>query len=181
MGANERALAAFFKRNLPPGWKFSSDGGGLILKRLAPVYVLKISADELQTMGNNRLLAHARKNGRKADCQLEFKIERHDDPALVRQKVRLFKEIRADIERARRKPAEFEQTRKILTEKLELTPLYRIGTLYLYPKKNQCIMPRLDWYVINSQIGDDERVMPFEAAEEIEIIYRNLEKLKFWN
>lgn len=142
-------------------------------------------------MGNNRLLAHAHKNGRKTDCQVEFKIERHDDPALVRQKVRLFKEIRADIEGARRKPAqaagnaagptaEFETTRKILAEKLEIAPLYRIGTLYLYPKKNQCILPRLDWYVVNSLIGDEERVLPFEAGEEIEIIYRNMEQLKFW-
>lgn len=181
MGANERALAAFFKRNLPPGWKFSLNTGLLVLRRIAPVYILKISAVELQTMGNSRLLAHAHKNGRKTECQIELKVERHDDPALVRQKVRLFKEVRADIERARQKPAEFEKTRKILTEKLEIAPLYRVGTLYLYPRKNQCIMPRLDWYVGNTLIADEERVMPFEAAEEIEIIYRNLDQLKFWN
>ncbi len=136
---------------------------------------------------------------------MEFLVERHDDIALIRQKVRLFKEIRADIAKAydrlrlkhvcrgwtalecsltqgagRDAALEYLTTRKILAEKLEVTPVYRIGTLYLYPKKNQCVLPAHDWYVTNTLFPENARMLPFEAGEEVEIILRNMLQLTLW-
>jgi len=204
--ANEKALERFFQRSLPPGWVFNGNEKQLTLKRQAPVYLINIPSDEARNLSKGTLLTLAKKNGRKIDCTITFKLERHDDIALVRQKVRLFKEIRKDITRAYERlnlkrlcqgipavecslstgPArdaaiEFLGTRQILTQKLEITPLYRIGTLYLYPLKDQCVTPRDDWYVTNQLVKETDRIMPFEAGEELEIIFRNLEQVKLWD
>lgn len=156
-------------------------------------------------VGNAELLKVARKKGTKTDCKINFLIERHDDTVLVRQKIRLYKEIRRDIEktydrlklrhlcaglsvtecsigtgRARDAAQEYLTTRSILADKLEVTPLYRIGTLYLYPKKNQCVLRETDWYVANSLVSESARLFPFEAGEEIDIILRNMRQLQLW-
>lgn len=139
-------------------------------------------------------------------CSIEFLTERHDDAVLVRQSIRQYKTIRADIAAAyaqlnlkhrcaEKTPSEcaaekgdsgdaareFLRTRKILNQKLAVTPLYRIGTLYLYPKKDQCVLPTLDWYVENAVVKESTRLLPFEAAEEIALIFRNLETLRLWD
>ncbi|MBX3722922.1 MAG: hypothetical protein KF713_13865 [Turneriella sp.] len=205
LSANEKAMQAFFERNLPPGWKFTAAEKTLTLTREAPVYLFNIPSDELRILSKPALLTLAKQKGKKTACSMQFKIERHDDIAIVRQRVRLYKEIRADIDKAYnrlnlkhlcrgwtpvecsltqgqgRKPAlEFLATRNILIQKLELTPVYRLGTLYLYPQRNQCVLPQHDWYISNMLFTDTTRLLPLEAGEEIEIILRNMQQLTLW-
>lgn len=206
LSANEKALGLFFQRNLPPGWTFESQEKSLTLRKVAPVYLLALPLDEFRNLSKPALLTLAKKQGKKIACTIGFRIERHDDIAIVRQRVRLFKEIRADIKKAydrlnlkhlcrgwtaiecslthgagRDAALEYLTTREILSKKLEITPLYRIGTLYLYPLKDQCVPPPSDWYVTNTQIKESDRVLPFEAIEELEIILRNLEQVRLWD
>lgn len=206
LSANEKALGLFFERNLPPGWIFESQEKSLTLRKVAPVYLLALPLDEFRNLSKPVLLTLAKKQGKKIDCTIGFRIERHDDIAIVRQRVRLFKEIRADVKKAYdrlklkylcrgwtpvecslthgagRDPAlEYLTTRDILSKKLEVTPLYRIGTLYLYPLKDQCVPPQADWYLTNTQIKQTDHLLPFEAGEELEIILRNLEQVKLWD
>lgn len=198
-------MEAFFTRNLPPSWRFRFQDKTLTLTRDAPVYLVDMPTDELRILSKPALLAIAKQRGKKTACGMEFKIERHDDIAIVRQRVRLYKEIRADIDKAYdrlnmkhvcrgwtpvecsltqgrgREPAlEFLTTRNILVQKLEPTPFYRLGTLYLYPQKNQCVLPQLDWYISNMLFSGTTRLLPLEAGEEIEIILRNLQQLTLW-
>lgn len=188
---------------MPPGWKFSADEKTLSLRRLAPVYLLKVAREDYLTQSKPVLLARAKKEGNKTDCSINFRVERHDDAALVRQKLRLYAGIRHGIEEAyerlalrrhctndeiedcTKKPGvpgeaakEYLTTRRILAQKLEATPFYRIGTLYLYPLKNQCVTSNLDWYYLNETYPATESFFPLEAREEIEIILRNLQQLK---
>ena len=204
--ANERAAESFFRRNLPPGWSFLIEKHAIILTRKAPAYVVLKPTEESRYLAKPALLTYAKNNGALTNCTIAFRSERHDDTAIVRQKVRLFKEIRRDTEaaydrlrlkflcgsqsvqhcaigsgNAAEAAQEYLTTRRILTEKLEVTPLYRIGTLYLYPLKNQCVPEEHDWYMVNSQIPAGALMMPHEAREEIEILLRNIEQLKFWN
>lgn len=206
LSANEKALESFFNRNLPPGWVSDFTDKSLTLRRQAPVYLLDIPPIDYRTTSKPAMMVLAKKQGRKIECAIRFVLERHDDIAIVRQRVRLFKEIRADIQKAYdrlnlkhlcsgwtpvecsltqgrgRDPAlEFLTTRQILSEKLEVTPLYRIGTLYLYPQKNQCVHPKFDWYVKNTLIKDTDHILPFEADEEIDLILRNLEQVRLWD
>lgn len=205
LSANERALEEFFKRNLPPGWIFRFEDRLLTLSRKAPVYILHSSDAEVSLLSKSALLTLARRTGKKTQCHMEFTAERHDDTAIIRQKIRLYKEIRNDTEQAYKRlnlrhlcgstPAaecaigtgqaaeaarEYLVTRQILIDKLEVTPLYRIGTLYLYPKKNQCVPAKHDWYLANTLVPEKTQFLPLEAREEVEIILRNLEQLKLW-
>ncbi|MBV6493750.1 MAG: hypothetical protein LDLANPLL_01773 [Turneriella sp.] len=205
LSANERALEHFFKKNLPPQWKSIANKTILTLKRKAPVYILPNTYTVPPLTTNAGYLALAKKNGRKDTCEIQFRIERHDDVALIRQKVRLYKEIRQDIEKAyerlqlkflcrgisavecsisggkgKNAALEYLRTRGILAQKLEVTPLYRVGTLYLYPLKNQCVTPEHDWYVTNTKLSESDTLLPFEAREEIQIILKNMENIKFW-
>lgn len=206
LSANDKALERFFARNLPLGWKFELQGKSLILGRNAPAYLLNLPTDEYRNLSKYAALTLAKKTGRKIDCSITFRLERHDDLALVRQKVRLFKEIRAAITAAydqlrlryvcrhwtpvecslthgagREAALEYLTTRDILTKKLEVTPLYRIGTLYLYPQKDQCVTAAGDWYVTNKLIRETDRILPLEAGEEIEIILKNLEQVRLFD
>lgn len=203
LSANARAAERFFERNLPPGWRFSLSETQLELRRLAPVFTLRVQPVDYLTLTKHALLARAKATGKRHNCTIEFKIERHDDNALIRQKLRLYNEIRRDIENTYTRlklrqrcagmtldacakvpgptgeaAAEFLATRSILTSKLEITPLYRIGTLYLFPQKNQCVTAELDWYFTNSEYPAGEAIFPLEAREEIEVILKNLEQLK---
>jgi len=205
LSANERALEEFFLRNLPPGWKFQFEGHLLSVMRIAPVFILQQSDAEVSLLSKAALLKLGREKGEKLECRIDFTAERHDDVAIVRQKIRLYKEIRRDIELAyvrlnlrhlcQRQSVqecsletnktgeaakEYLTIRQILIDKLELTPLYRIGTLYLYPKKNQCLPAKNDWYMTNTQVGEGTQFLPLEAREEVEIVLRNLEQLKLW-
>lgn len=205
LSANERALEEFFVRNLPPGWKFEFENRLLSLERIAPVYILPRSDAEVSLLSKSALLTLARRVGNKMTCRIEFTAERHDDVAIIRQKIRLYKEIRSDTEKTYKRlnlrhlcgstPAsecaigarqaaeaarEYLATRKILIDKLEVTPLYRIGTLYLYPQKNQCIPTKNDWYLTNTQVPEGVQFLPLEAREEVEMILRNLDQLKLW-
>ena len=206
LSANERALEEFFQRNLPQGWNFQFDGAILSLRRIAPVYLLKKSEAEINLLSKSVLLKLAHSEGIKNACHINFKVERHDDVAIVRQRIRLYKEIRRDIEAAHNRlrlrhlcgsatveecaidtgqtgeaAREFLTTRQILIDKLEITPIYRIGTLYVYPRKDQCVPEKSDWYVTNKLVPAGTQLLPFEAAEEVEIILRNIEQLKLWN
>jgi hypothetical protein len=206
LSANERALEAYFERSLPQGWTFTYKAKVLRLSRKAPVYLLALPETLIRRMPKGEALTRAHREGRKINCQIDFLVERHDDVAIVRQKIRLYKEIRdelkhsydrlhigrqcagSDLEECKQRPGsagesakEFITTRKILSEKIELAPLYRIGTLYLYPLKNQCVTGSIDWYFTNQQITDKDRVLPFEAEEEIGIVIRNLEQLRLWD
>lgn len=205
LSANERALEEFFLRNLPPGWSFTFADRLLSLSRIAPVYILPQSDAEVSLLSKSALLTLARRVGAKTDCRIEFIAERHDDVAIVRQKIRLYKEIRLDIKQAYTRlnlrhlcasitvrecavgsgsaaeaAREYLTTRQTLLDKLELTPFYRIGTLYLYSKKNQCVPAKNDWYLTNSLVPEGVQFLPLEAREEVEIILRNLDQLKLW-
>lgn len=204
LSANVRAAELFFARNLPEGWKSTTSETRILLRRVAPVYALEVESQDYLTNSKASLLQRAKNSGKRKDCTIEFKIERHDDNALVRQKLRLYKEIRRDTARAFDRLAlkrlcstlapeacaklpgpagkaaqEFVVTRAILEDKLEAVPLYRIGTLYFFPLKHQCVTAKLDWYSINSEYPASESLFPLEAREEIEVILRNLEQLKF--
>lgn len=145
------------------------------------MYLTEISPLDLRILNNADLLARARREGKKVTCSLHFRVERHDDVALVRQKIRLFQETRARVKALKPEPKEENLAqKKILTEKLELAPFYRIGTLYLYPEKDQCIPRKLDWYFTSKLLTDTMTIIPFEAREEIEIIHENLRALEFW-
>jgi hypothetical protein len=203
LSANVRAAERFFERNLPPGWVFTASEKRIELRRLAPVFTLAVQPIEYLTNSKHSLLSRAKQAGKRHNCTIEFKVERHDDNALMRQKLRLYQEIRRDIEKSyerlelRRRCAgvtleecskiagrtgeaarEYLATRNILIQKLEVTPLYRIGTLYLFPQKNQCVTAEYDWYYTNTEYPGDEALFPLEAREEIEIILKNLEQLK---
>lgn len=205
LSANERALEEFFLHNLPPGWNFAFRDRLLSLERVAPVYILPQSDEEVSLLSKAALLSLARRTGTKIRCRIELLAERHDDTAIVRQKIRLYKEIRRDTEQAYHRlnlrhlcgstPAaecaigtgqaaeaarEYLVTRQILIDKLEVTPFYRIGTLYLYPKKNQCVPAKNDWYLANTLVPEKTQFLPLEAREEVEITLRNLEQLKLW-
>lgn len=205
LSANERAIESFFQRNLPLGWYSNFTGEKLELSRRAPVYTIRRPEPETKFLSKPALFQLAKKKGEKNLCTMEFHVERHDDTAIVKRKVRLYKEIRRDASAAFQRlrlphlcgstpmaecaigngPAaeaarEYLTTRQILIEKLEITPLYRVGTLYLYPKKNQCVPEELDWYVSNTRLPVGAIFMPLEAREEIEIILKNLEQLKLW-
>ena len=205
LSANERALEEFFLRNLPPGWGFRFEDRLLALSRIAPVYILPATDAEVSLLSKSALLTQARRTGKKTQCRIEFIAERHDDVAIIRQKIRLYKEIRHDVEMAYARlklrhlcgsitvqecsigsgeaaeaAREYLTTRQILIDKLEITPLYRIGTLYLYPKKNQCVPAKNDWYLTNTQVPDGTQFLPLEAREEVEIVLRNLDQLKLW-
>lgn len=170
------------------------------------MYLLALPREEYQILSKSSLLRRAHAEGKKLTCAIEFMVERHDDAVLVRQSIRQYKTIRTDIAAAYARlnlkhgcadktlvecadgkgasgaaAREFLRTRKILNQKLAITPLYRIGTLYLYPKKDQCVLPTLDWYVENTVVNESEHMLPFEAAEEIELIFRNLETLRLWD
>ncbi len=161
---------------------------------------------EVSLLSKSALLTLARRVGRKTQCRIEFVAERHDDVAIIRQKIRLYKETRRDIEQAyarlkvrhlcRRQSVqecsletgkageaakEYLTTRQILIDKLEITPLYRIGTLYLYPKKNQCLPAKNDWYLTNTLVPEGTQLLPLEAREEVGIVLRNLDQLKLWD
>lgn len=205
LSANERALEEFFLRNLPPGWGFRFEDRLLTVSRTAPVYILPVTDAEVSLLSKAALLTLARRTGKKTDCRIEFIAERHDDVAIIRQKIRLYKEIRRDIEQAyvrlnlrhlcQRQSVqecsietnkagdaakEYLTTRQILIDKLEITPFYRIGTLYIYPKKDQCLPAKNDWYMTNTQVPEGTQFLPLEAREEVEIVLRNLEQLKLW-
>lgn len=204
--ANQKSIEAFFSRNLPPGWRFSADEKTLQLRRIAPVYLLTVQREDYLTQSKPVLLARAKKEGKKTECVINFRVERHDDVAIIRQKLRLYEGIRRDIETAYNRLAperlcapdsiadcaqkrgaaadsakEYLVTQRILAEKLEATPFYRIGTLYLFPLKNQCITSRLDWYYLNTDFPESHSLFPLEAREEMQIILRNLEQLRLWD
>ncbi len=206
LSANERAVEDFFTRNLPPGWTFQFEDRLLSLERLAPVFILSRTDAEASLLSKAALLALARSSGQRVRCRIEFTAERHDDAALVRQKIRLYQEIRRDVDQAYTRlnlrhlcqsqtvqecslemnkkgeaAKEYLVTRQILADKLEITPLYRIGTLYLYPKKNQCVPRNEDWYLTNTQVPENSQFLPLEAHEEAQVVLRNLEQLKLWN
>ncbi|HMY10813.1 MAG TPA: hypothetical protein PKG67_01365 [Turneriella sp.] len=203
LSANVKAAERFFTRHLPAGWKFTTSERQVLLRRVAPVYALAVEPQDYLTSSKSTLLKRAKTSGKRKDCIMEFKVERHDDDALMRQKLRLYKEIRRDTARAFDRLAlkrlcgtvtpeacaklpgqagtaaqEFMSIRAILEDKLEAVPLYRIGTLYLFPLKHQCVTAKLDWYTINSEYPAGESIFPLEAREEIEVILRNLEQLK---
>jgi hypothetical protein len=203
LSANARAAERFFERNLPPGWGFALDETRLQLRRLAPVFTLAVQPIEYLTNSKHSLLSRARQAGKRHNCTIEFKVERHDDNALMRQKLRLYQEIRRDIDKSYERlqlrhrcagvtleqcskiagrtgeaAREYLATRNILVQKLEVTPLYRIGTLYLFPQKHQCVTAEYDWYFTNSEYPASEALFPLEAREEIEIILKNLDQLK---
>lgn len=203
LSANVKAVELFLARHLPVGWKFTASETRLLLRRVAPVYTLEVDPQDYLTNSKASLLQRAKSSGTRKDCTIEFKIERHDDNALVRQKLRLYKEIRRDTARtfdrlalkrlcgtltpeacarlpgpAGKAAHEFVVTRARLEEKLEAVPLYRIGSLYLFPLKNQCVTAKLDWYSINDKYPASESLFPLEAREEIEVILRNLAQLQ---
>lgn len=203
LSANQKAAESFLKRHLPLGWDFTASEKRISLLRIAPVYTLAVAREDYLTASKAVLLTRAKKSGKRHECRLEFHVERHDDAALIRQKLRLYNEIRRDInstyDRLKLKhlcsgttvaecksmkgpageaAAEYLTTRQILLEKLEVTPFYRIGTLYLYPLKNQCVTAERDWYFTNIEYPESEAIFPLEAREEIELILRNLEQLK---
>jgi len=203
LSANVKAAELFFTRHLPPGWKFTASEKQVLLLRVAPVYALAVEPQDYLTHSKATLLQRAKSSGKRKNCTIEFRVERHDDDALMRQKLRLYKEIRRDTSRAFDRLAlkrlcgtltpeacaklpgpageaaqEFVVTRAILEDKLEAVPLYRIGTLYLFPLKHQCVTANLDWYTINSEYPASESLFPLEAREEIEVILRNLEQLQ---
>ncbi|GAB4425513.1 MAG: hypothetical protein OHK0011_06740 [Turneriella sp.] len=205
LSANARALERFFERNLPPGWYYFADERQVELRRRAPVYTLAVASEDYLTQSKYTLLQRARQEGKQHICSIQFGVERHDDNALMRQKLRLYQEIRRDMEKSyerlqlRRRCAgvslqecqkaggttgsaaeEYLVTRSILAEKLEITPLYRIGTLYLFPQKNQCVTPQFDWYITNTEYPANVATFPLEAREEIEVILKNLEQIKLW-
>lgn len=203
LSANQKSIEAFFNRQLPPGWKFSADEKALTLRRLAPVYLLAVAREDYLTQSKPVLLARSKKEGTSRECRINFRVERHDDAAIVRQRLRLYQNIRAGIDEAGTRlnikrecadysleecakvkgpkgeaAAEFLKTRQILTQKLEPAPVYRIGTLYLYPLKNQCVTAALDWYFVNADYPESISIFPVEAREEIQIILRDLEQLR---
>lgn len=205
ISANVKAAEKFFERNLPPGWLFAVTEQQVALWRIAPVFTMAVPPEDYLVYSKGRLLARAKATGKRHDCRIEFSVERHDDPALMRQKLRLYHEIRRDIDaayerlhlkrlcagmeleacaigqnRAARAAQEFLATRRILLQKLEVTPFYRIGTLYFFPLKNQCVTPEHDWYFTNTEYPAGEDIFPLEAREEIGIILRNLAELKLW-
>ena len=170
------------------------------------MYLLEVQREDYLTQSKPVLLARAKKEGKKKECTISFRVERHDDIAIIRQKLRLYEGIRRDIEAAydrlslRRvcspdsiadcaqkrgiageSAKEYLTTRRILAEKLEATPFYRIGTLYLFPLKNQCITSQLDWYYLNADYPESQALFPLEASEEIQILLRNLEQLRLWD
>jgi len=180
--ANEKALSVFFKKILPPGWRYSGSEKEIKLERLAAIFVTEIPPLDLRILSNAQLIERARREGKKTQCTLTFRVERHDDTAIVRQKVRLSQEVRDRVRVLKLEPKkEFEATKKILTEKLEAVPFYRIGTLYLYPRQNQCITHALDWYFSNTLVSTTATILPHEAREEIEIIYASLSAIEFWH
>ncbi len=206
LSANEKAIESFYHRNLPPGFRFTYKDANLTISRIAPAFVLQLPPEDTRNLAKAPLLQLARNRGKKIVCALQFRVERHDDVALVRQKLLLFKRARTDIEaaytrlnlkhlcrgislakcsalagNAGKNAREFMTTRKILGEKIEVTPLYRIGTLYLYPLRNQCVPDGDDWYVTNETVPLGALLLPLEAAEEVQIILRNMEQLKLWN
>ncbi|MFZ5630600.1 MAG: hypothetical protein ACOY5B_15820 [Spirochaetota bacterium] len=205
LSANARALERFFERNLPPGWQYFADERQVELRRAAPVYTLAVQGEDYLTQSKYTLLNRARQAGKQHACSMQFRVERHDDNALMRQKLRLYQNVRRDIaaaydrlqlkrhcrgrtlEECRKTPGpaadavnEYVVTRQILADKLELAPFYRIGTLYLFPQKNQCVTAQLDWYFTNTEYPANEAIFPLEAREEIEVILKNLEQIKLW-
>ncbi|HRP68612.1 MAG TPA: hypothetical protein PLY93_03695 [Turneriella sp.] len=195
----------FFKRNLPFTWRFTSTEKSLTLERNAPVYILSHAHNTEILNTKASLLSYAKKKGHPTVCAIRFRLERHDDIAVVRQKVRLCQEIRQNLEntynrlnlkflcryqtitecslssgQGKEAALEYLRTKKIVTEKLEPVPLYRIGTFYLYPLKHQCVTPNHDWYFENTMIGADDILLPYEAQEEIQIILKNIDELRFW-
>lgn len=205
LSANQKAVDSFYQRNLPPGFVFTYHASNLKITRVAPTYVLQLPPEETHGLAKTALLKLARTRGKKTNCEIQFRVERHDDAALVRQKLKLYKGVLHDIEAAYTRlnlkhlcrgvsladcsmvkgtageaAQEFLATRKILGEKIEVTPLYRIGTLYLYPLRNQCIPDSYDWYVTNETVPLGALLLPLEAAEEVQIILRNMEQLKLW-
>lgn len=205
ISANVKAAEQFFTRNLPPGWRFAVTERQVVLWRIAPIFTLAVPSEDYLLLTKGQLLAKAKTAGKRHDCRIAFAVERHDDPALMRQKLRLYQEIRRDIDaaydrlrlkylcsgvelaacaigenRAAQAAREFLRTRELLTQKLEITPLYRIGTLYFFPQKNQCVTPPHDWYFTNTQYPAGEDIFPFEAREEITIILRNLDEIRLW-
>ncbi len=203
LSANVKAAERFFLRHLPAGWNFTTNEKQILLRRIAPVYTLNLPPEGYLTNSKATILSRAKSSGKRKDCTIEFKVERHDDDALMRQKLRLYKEIRRDTARAFDRLAlkrlcgaltpeacaklpgkagnaaqEFVTTRAILEEKLEVVPVYRIGTLYLFPLKHQCVTAELDWYTVNREYPADQSIFPLEAREEIEVIFRNMEQLQ---
>ena len=95
--ANEKAAELFFQRNLPPGWVYDGNEQQATLRRLAPVYTLTVPAEDYLTHSKARLLDRARNSGKKHTCEIKIKVERHDDPTRMRQKLRLYENVRRDI------------------------------------------------------------------------------------
>jgi hypothetical protein len=205
LSANVKAAERFFTRHLPAGWNFTASEKRIVLRRSAPVFLLAVEPQEYLTNSKATLLQRAKQSGKRKDCVITFKVERHDDDALMRQKLRLYKEIRRDIAlaferlslkrlcgtltpeecaistgKAGKAAQEFLATRAILEAKLETVPIYRIGTLYLFPQKNQCITAEKDWFTTNSEFPANQSIFPLEAREEIEIILRNFDELRLW-
>jgi len=203
LSANEKSIEAFFTRQLPPGWAFTANEKILVLRRKAPVYALAVAKEDYLTQSKAVMLARAKKEAKRRDCQISFRVERHDDIAIVRQKLRLYQNVQQAIAEARRRlrvdqrcfklaleecaqlpgeqgeaASEYLRTRAILAQKSEATPFYRVGTLYLYPLKNQCVTRELDWYFINADFPEGAEIFPIEAREEIQVILRNLGQLK---
>lgn len=202
MSANERLAQRFLKRALPLGWSFEVSEKEILLNRKSPVYLLSVAPQDKLTQSKAKLLERAKNEGAKKNCIIRFQVERHDDKVLVLKKLRLYQGIKRSIaDTAHRlkirqhcnsltlaecaqvpgEPGEAAQeflvTQKILIEKLELTPLYRIGTLYLYPMKNQCVTPQRDWYVTNTEFPETLSLFPLEAQDEIATILRNFEDI----
>lgn len=170
---------------------------------MAPVFTLQVAAEEYLTNSKHTLLNRARQAGKRHTCLIEMKVERHDDDALVRQKLRLYAETRRAIAKAGRElqrdrrcaglapedclkvagapgdaAREYLTNRSVLSGRLEPVPFYRIGTLYLFPQRNQCVTAQLDWYLSNTEYPANEAIFPLEAREEMEVILKNLEQLK---
>lgn len=202
MSANEKLSYIFLKRALPLGWDFDVSEKEILLTRKSPVYLLAVAPQDTLTESKAKLLQRAKEEGAKKKCTIRFQVERHDDKVLVLKKLRLYQGIKRSIADAAERlklrqhcnsltltacaqavgapgeaAQEFLATQKILIEKLEITPLYRIGTLYLYPLKNQCIPGNLDWYKGNTEFPGTHTIFPLDAQDEVAAIMRNFETI----
>ncbi|MCX7632248.1 MAG: hypothetical protein N2Z22_02815 [Turneriella sp.] len=206
LSANLRAAEKFFSQRLPAGWSYEISEERILLSRAQPVYTLPVARENQRLATKAAILAQAKANGKAKACQLQFKVERHDDNVLVRQKLRLYRDIKTAIQSAHQrlklrwlcgeltpeecsqKPGragenakEFLAIRQILVQKLEPMPFYRIGTLYLYPLKDQCVLPELDWYFHNEEFPATEEIFPYEARDEIRSLVQAIEELRLWD